>query len=118
MMAVGAEISGTRDNGLSHGRTSVCADDLCTVVGNAVSARNPFVVHAQVVTVAITSVTLVDDVAEKNDFTFFTLLIFGLNPTRWCSAVQTALVGCSSVDNWAMSSCRAEGRVEFCLRRH
>ena len=44
---------------------------MCTVAGNGVAARNPFVVIARVVTMGITSVALPNDVAEKNDFCFF-----------------------------------------------
>ena len=43
----------------------------------------------------ITSVTLPNDVKEKNDFSL-------LNPTRCISAVQTALMGGTSVDNTTM----------------
>ena len=59
---------------------------LCTVAGNDVSARNPFVVIAQVATMGITSVALPNDVKEKNDFFLW------LNPTRFFSAAQAALM--------------------------
>ena len=40
MMTIGAGAQCVRKNGLSRGRTSVCADGLCTVAGNDLSARN------------------------------------------------------------------------------
>ena len=74
-----------RKNGLSRGHTSVWADDLRTVAGNGVSARNAW---------------------RRREERFDLFLHLWLNPTRCFSAVQTALLSCTSADNWTS---RVEG---------
>ena len=91
-----------RTNGLGRGHTSVSADDLCTVVGSDVSARNPFVVIVRVVSMSIASVSSPNEVTEKNDFRFLAECI---------SAVQSALMSWTSVDNWTMFKLQSRGCV-------